>query len=153
MPKSLQRAIAVFTRPVIRFILNGSTRTRVILVYRDEILLVKNRLGSQKWSLPGGGVKKNENPKNSASRELNEELSLDIKTSRLKKLTHGQHKMGKSNLRYNYIAYVYITSSKKIKIDKKELMDARWFDVNSIPLTECSPLALHILSKYLSSDG
>lgn len=153
MTKTINKAIAILTKPIIRMMLSGSTRTRVILVHQDEILLVRNRLGSQKWSLPGGGVKKGEESKKAAARELLEELNIEIRVSELKKLTHGQHKMGASNLRYNYIAYVYIATNKKIKIDKKELIDAKWFDVNSVPLTDCSPLALHILSKYLSSDG
>lgn len=52
-------------------------RTRVAVILNNrEILLVKNWLGYQRWTLPGGGMKRNETPAEAAVRELKEETGL-----------------------------------------------------------------------------
>lgn len=147
----VSKTIAYVSRPALRLIMSGSVRTRVILVYGDDILLVRNRLGSQRWSLPGGGVKKGEESKAAAKRELYEELKLSVKSTKLRKLVSGDHRMGRSKMSYKFIAYVYLTDNRDFTIKKTEILEAKWFDVNSIPHTECSPLTLHILSSYLVS--
>ena len=59
-------------------------RTRVIVMLNDrEILMVKNWLGSQKWTLPGGGMKRGESPEAAAARELLEETGLTVNHDQL----------------------------------------------------------------------
>ncbi|MEA2375093.1 MAG: hypothetical protein QOD53_1556 [Thermoleophilaceae bacterium] len=43
-----------------------------------EILLVRHTYGPDTWELPGGGVKRREDPLVAARREIHEELGLDI---------------------------------------------------------------------------
>lgn len=53
-------------------------RAYVQIEYKDKILLVQNWLGSGKWSYPGGGLHKGEDPKVGACREVREELGLEL---------------------------------------------------------------------------
>ncbi len=48
---------------------------RIVLEYKNEILLVKTRYGNQ-WYLPGGNVRKRETPFNAIKRELKEECGI-----------------------------------------------------------------------------
>jgi 8-oxo-dGTP pyrophosphatase MutT (NUDIX family) len=49
----------------------------------NEVLLVRNWIGSQKWEMPGGGVKRNEDPAVGARRELFEETGIKAKPQEL----------------------------------------------------------------------
>src|ERR1035438_9542189 len=63
--------------------LMGSVRSRVIISCGDQILLIRNWLGPGDYTLPGGGIRKNEEPGDGAVRELKEETGLDIETKSL----------------------------------------------------------------------
>ena len=50
-----------------------------VLTRGDEILLVRHTYGrTRDWELPGGGVKRREEPRDAARREIREELGIEI---------------------------------------------------------------------------
>ena len=52
---------------------------KCVLTRGDEVLLVRHTYGSStRWELPGGGVKRREEPRAAARREAREELGVDI---------------------------------------------------------------------------
>jgi len=51
-------------------------RVRILVVCGDEFLATKSYFGRGYWELPGGGVKKGENPDSAAVRELYEETGI-----------------------------------------------------------------------------
>jgi len=53
-------------------------RSRIMVIKNNTFIGVKHSIGSNKWSLPGGGVKKGEDNKDAAIRELQEELGLVV---------------------------------------------------------------------------
>ncbi len=71
------RSIYYLTWPITGIYLHNSQRVRVLIAKDNKILLVKSSYGSQRWSLPGGGVDRGESCMSAASRELAEETGLD----------------------------------------------------------------------------
>jgi 8-oxo-dGTP pyrophosphatase MutT (NUDIX family) len=79
----LGRILAWVTLPLAIVFLRGSHRTRVLVISGDRLLVVKSFIHHGRWSLPGGGVHKGENPLNGAIRELKEETGVVLKPSEL----------------------------------------------------------------------
>ena len=52
-------------------------RATALVVNDGKLLLVRER-GAKRWSLPGGGMKKGEEPAVAACRELDEETRLTV---------------------------------------------------------------------------
>lgn len=63
-----------------------SERTRVILfdTKSNELILVKNWFGNGEYQLPGGGIKKGEETKSAAKREIQEELGIELSFASIK---------------------------------------------------------------------
>jgi 8-oxo-dGTP pyrophosphatase MutT (NUDIX family) len=59
-------------------------RAVAVIIKKNEILLIHRfNYGKEYFVLPGGGIKKNETPKNAAKREVMEETGLEIKIEKL----------------------------------------------------------------------
>lgn len=74
------------TYPGIYLLISKSHRTRVIICAEDEVLFVNNWLSDGKLSLPGGGIKSNEESSVAAIREVYEETGIKLKKTDLKLL-------------------------------------------------------------------
>lgn len=66
--------------------LNGSTRSRVVVTYQGKVLLVQHILGTFSWGLPGGGLDRGESAEQAGSRELAEELEIEIEPDQFKQV-------------------------------------------------------------------
>ena len=90
------------------------------LVVNDEgkLLLVKEK-GAVVWSLPGGGMKKREEPLAAARRELDEETGLAVLDATF--LFHYE------NLRQRHHVCL-VSAAGKIKLQRKELNGYRWWN-------------------------
>ena len=101
-----------------------------MIVYRDDgkILLVRGRFSRQKWTLPGGGVKHNENYEQAAVREVSEEIGLKI---------HNLRYLGKANSHESYAKFsvrVFVAHASDYDIKCNfEIMESRWFNRDYLP--------------------
>ncbi len=112
-------------RTVYRKVFRPKTRgVKVFIQCRDEILLIKNTYGSQKWNLPGGGVKKKEALSVAAKREIREELN--IKLSDLKKV--GSFLNTKEHIKDTVTVFIAKVENKNFRMNKKEIKQAQWFN-------------------------
>ena len=98
--------------PALWFYLHKTYRTRVIIAYQDKIVVVKAWLGDGQWKLPGGGCHPNEKTSVAASRELREELGLEIGAAELESL--GKFHSHQHGFRYHYELFVVRLSSEPV---------------------------------------
>ncbi len=130
--------------------LTGQERSRVLLVNEhDEVLLVRNIIGS-KWSLPGGGIEKNETAIEAAIREVYEETGIRLSPAHLHKLAvimTGESRAG-------YTAHVFQATISKSALPAKqhnriEIIDTKWVPRTSVsvPVSYLTTIALAHLSK------
>jgi ADP-ribose pyrophosphatase YjhB (NUDIX family) len=108
-----------------------TTGVKCLIECDDNYLLIKQTYGSRvyNWNLPGGGVEKNEGTESAIKREVFEEIGIVLpNVIELKKYT--------SNFEYKvdtvYCFYSKVTT-KNFVIDKKEILDAKWFPKNNLP--------------------
>jgi 8-oxo-dGTP pyrophosphatase MutT (NUDIX family) len=112
------------------FIFRPSHRgAKVILNYKNSILLICHSFGPYYWTLPGGGIKKGEKPDVAAIREVKEELDIVITTPIF---------LGTVSLLTDYkndTVFVFSSTlpTEDFRIDEVELVEAKWFSLNKLP--------------------
>jgi 8-oxo-dGTP pyrophosphatase MutT (NUDIX family) len=112
------------------------------------VLLVKHAARDY-WSLPGGGVGRNENTFGALNRELWEELRIPpawmIDHEKLG--TYFSQREGKTDT-----IDIFILECKDSKfIQGYELDDAQWFDIAELP-SDTSPATRRRIDEYLSGE-
>lgn len=131
---------------VVYFRLSG-TRSRVLVVVEDEVLLLKGWLGDKKYNLPGGGTKKQESTRSSAIRELYEETGITVAESSLTSIGTQTHK--KRGLQYTADYFVLQLPSKpELKLNKLEIFSAAWVGLNNLSTVKLGDDALFALKRY-----
>ena len=70
-------------RHIYWFIVHPNTRgVNVVIEFEGKYLFIKHGYGIRRWTLPGGGVSRNETPEAAAKREVWEEVRLDVNVLR-----------------------------------------------------------------------
>lgn len=134
------KTIYFFTWPLTGIILHNSRRVRVLVEAEDSILLQRSTLGRQEWSLPGGGVGKNENPMQAAVRETAEEVGVKLAKSQL--ICIGEDRLPRNKHWPRSDTLFYVAKLPKIIpaqiIRPLEIIEVGWFKKSSLP-QNCSP--------------
>ena len=110
-----------------------------IIAFDDDgrVLLVRHSYGSRKWSLPGGGLGRGEDPHEGARREFREELQQEP----------GQLRLGGvvEHWLHGATSRVHVFSARLDSVpdvDGRELIEARFFAADALP-EECRKMVLH----------
>jgi 8-oxo-dGTP pyrophosphatase MutT (NUDIX family) len=120
--------------PLVAVIIRFTTRTKVLIVCGDEVLLLQGWLGTGSWSLPGGGIRVREKPELAALREIKEETGIVVKNTELLSLgefrqTQGHH--------YSFRGYlVQLRQKPPLTLRVTEITDADWVkldEINKLP--------------------
>lgn len=95
----------------------------------DHVLLVRHTYGPRTWDLPGGSVKSKEAPAQTARREMQEELGIDVDSWR---------RLGQIEVAIDHrhdVVHCFLTEvhAPELALDLGELSDARWFDRGELP--------------------
>ena len=99
----------------------------IILNSKKEILLAKRKDRYSGWSIPGGGIEKNESNLKALKREINEELGCKIKQA--VEFKDYEYLVEKDFL--IQAKYFYGALSGKIKV-KEELSEYKWVKANQV---------------------
>jgi|AntRauTorckE6833_2_1112554.scaffolds.fasta_scaffold34171_2 ADP-ribose pyrophosphatase YjhB (NUDIX family) len=120
-----------------------TTGVRCLITHENQILLIQHSYGSSDWSVPGGGVKKQETLADAAKREIAEEVGItasDIKNvDRI--FSDGEHKQDTVWIFHTEVA------TADFQIDDFEIMNAQWFPLDNLP-PNSSPLLQQFVSLY-----
>jgi len=100
-----------------------------ILMDGDRVLLVRHTYGPGTWDLPGGTMKRGEKPRETAEREMAEELGLRLDGWRDLGLISGRlgHK------RDRLYCFIVEVSDPALTVDEGELAEVRWFRRDELP--------------------
>jgi len=124
------------------FFVRPKTRgVKCIVQHGDQILLIRNpytRPGE--WTLPGGGVQKNETQEQAVIREVEEEVGLKVSDLKFldELITTHQYKQ---DTVYCFSAEVANTD---FVLNHNEIEEARWFPRKDLPST-ISPFTFRVL--------
>lgn len=112
--------------PIIHISVRLQSRTRVLVVHNQEVLVVMDLIGPGRWSLPGGGIHRGESAVDGAVRELREETGVVVRPSEL----HYKGRLQTTNDEKHRYSYDYFTlelrSKPAITRQKSELRDLQW---------------------------
>ena|SRR5581483_436284 len=124
------------------FILRPQTQgVKVIIRYKNQVLFIENTYRHNYWYLPGGGVKKGEEPENAGIREIKEELSINL--TKIK--DHGILTFVDENKRDQVWVYSATVNNPKFSIDPKEIKKAKWIKIKDFTKEDLSPNTLKCL--------
>jgi 8-oxo-dGTP pyrophosphatase MutT (NUDIX family) len=147
--KILRAASFWLTYPLLWIYLKVGTRTRVLVIVDDLVLLLMGHIGLDQWGLPGGGVHCGEEPLNGAIREVKEETGINLSAKQLKFLYHTQSSY--KGLKYMYDCfYVQLTTKPPLQKQAFEVAKMQWLpllDVDKINATKETKMAVRAWLK------
>jgi len=98
-------------------------RTRIVIVQNGEILAMQQWIGTGRWSLPGGGLHRGEQPVQGALRELREETGVQVTPQQLDYL--GIHDYRQCGQHFRFHVYVCELSS-------RPALRRQWYEVSRL---------------------
>jgi 8-oxo-dGTP pyrophosphatase MutT (NUDIX family) len=135
---------------VVYFKFSG-TRSRVLVVCDDEVLLLQGWLGVKEWNLPGGGVKKGETIEAGAVRELAEETGIMINESNLTRLGRRQH--NRYGLRYKAEFFVvHLAEKPTLTLSRHEIFAGKWVRLSRVETLALNDDARYALKRYTPTE-
>jgi len=142
------RLIHFLGLPIIKYLLNGSARTRVLVIYGTKVLVVKTWIGSGRWGMPGGGIHKAESKIDSAIREVYEEVGIKLRPSDLEYVS--QRRQNDDGVNVDISLFITrIENKKPIKRQILEIVDAQWLEFIEINPANSSPDLFEAVRKYM----
>jgi 8-oxo-dGTP pyrophosphatase MutT (NUDIX family) len=113
----------------------------------DAVVFVRHAYGDRRlWELPGGGIKRGEEPRDAAAREAREELGLDLADWR----TLGTVKVYGYGRQTMISCFEARSPGRALEVDAGEIAEARWCTLTDPPV----PLSVDahvVLTRVLSA--
>lgn len=110
----------------------------VITNLTGDVLLLKHSYGSDVWSLPGGGLRRGEDPMEAARREVREELGMEL--ARIELIGTLNEVLSGSP----HTAHIFAgVCDRQPRLDGREVIEARFFPSHSLP----EPLGRHTRTR------
>lgn len=142
-----RRRVARIVSPLILFFLRlhtkitGQQRARVLVQdFSGNIMLIWETIGMNRWSIPGGGINKGEEPVAAAARELYEETGIELSPDAFEFVAFIEN----SVTHVGYDAYLYTTmvTTGQLPVyrpNSLEIVEIKWFPADHLP-SPLSPL-------------
>lgn len=102
---------------------------KCVLTDGDRLLLVRHTYGHREWDLPGGAVRRDEPPLQTASREMHEELGVQVDDWR----KVGELRAVIDHRRDTMHCFTADIAGMAITMDRCELQAVSWFHREQLP--------------------
>ncbi len=133
--------------PLLFVYLRIGKRTRVLIIANDQIVVTKGWLGTGKWSLPGGGIHRDEESTAGAIREVFEETGLDLTPNQLKLI--GEETTSELGLKFAHIQFV-VELNQNVALNPKrlEIIEATWIPIDDLGKHNTEKASLVTLANW-----
>jgi ADP-ribose pyrophosphatase YjhB (NUDIX family) len=121
-----------------------------LIIHKGKILFVRSNTTQEQWAFPGGKQEKNETPKRTARREIEEELGLDINI----KGVLGSYIHASKNQRFAIRCFIAESNKFDLRENTDEIIEAKWCTFKeglALNLTSTTREALKEFSSKYSS--
>lgn len=129
----------------------GHGRTRVVLLYEDKILVMKQWISAGKWGLPGGGLHRGESMEGGAARELYEETCLKLDPRQMRHI--GKANYRRYGLAFEYHVFVTRVGSDTVRAQRIEVSELAWVRPGELRTANASPDTLQALKMVLEKTA
>ena len=146
--KKLGNILYILLLPFIRILIKKTTRAYVAIEHEGRVLLIKNWLARDTWRFPGGGLRKEESPRQAVAREVKEELRIIIDPSKLVEVHTGIHQVDNLGFKYHLFLY-HISIFPRLLVDGYEVTETSW--VSKVPARVSDDIseAMHLVFAKL----
>lgn len=117
---------------------------------RGQVLLVRNSYVPY-YSAPGGYMHRTESPRTAAVRELREEVGLTVAPEALQLALDLAHEW-EGKLDHVRIFNLVLRERPEIRIDHREVVEARWFDPAQLEGLNVFPPLARVIAEYAASQ-
>lgn len=121
------------------------------IIEKDGKILVCRGVGDAVWEFPGGRLHVGESPVEGITREIKEELGIDITDVRPFRVEPSFHY--KSNMRQVFIAYTCTYADTEMKIDASEVEELQWLsreELRGLPMfDDCKGVVNALVEKIV----
>lgn len=100
-----------------------------MLTHGEYVLLVRHTYGPGTWELPGGGLRRGEEPVAAARREMSEELGLAIEDW----TRQGETVVAFDHHRDRVQFFTAELPEPQLEVNQAELAEVRWFSRRQLP--------------------
>ena len=129
---------------IFSFFTGQTVGVRVMLVYKDEILLVKHSY-RRFWYMPGGRVDGRESPIIAAKREVYEETNIECPNNL--ELFGLYYSIQKNHDDYVALYIASLNEEAKFKADGQEIAEIKWYKFDALP-EDISPATKRRINEY-----
>jgi len=117
-----------------------------LIIHRDKILFVRSNTTQEQWAFPGGKQARNETPQRTASREIEEELGLEINI----KGELGSYIYISKNQEFEIRCFVAESKSFDLREDPDEIIEAKWCTLKESVALNLTSTTREALEKFAS---
>lgn len=132
----------------------------VLVIYKDNKVLLQKRNDNGTWALHGGGMDLGETYIDTLNREVKEELNIEPINPKLLGIFSGEklyHKYEKSKDEVYVLSHAFICTEYKGNIDftDGEVENLQWFDIDNLPdnIFHLNKPVLNHLKEYLKTGN